>query len=144
MGLGTRIFFVNDDDSLKRVPLVKFERLRKGEEYFPEYAGQRIRYVFVALEVENRKPIGIYKVQYPYVLFDSKGQIDSAEREKEAILAIEMLPPLSSEQRTGGVVKAQHKFAKKRYKNEYRWAPSPQIEAAIAKAIFGKHLRGSD
>ena len=66
MGLGTRIFLVNDEGFLKRFPLAKFERLRKGEECLPQYAGQRIPYVFIVLEVQNRKPIGIYKIQYSY------------------------------------------------------------------------------
>jgi hypothetical protein len=144
MGLGTRIFFVNDNDSLRRVPLAKFERLRKGEECFPEYAGQRIRYVFAVLEVENRKPIGIYKIQYPYLPFDSKGRIDAAEREKAAMLAVNMVPPLPSEQEKDGVIEAQHKFAKKRYDELYSWTPKPKIEAAIAMAIFGKRLMESD
>jgi hypothetical protein len=138
MGLGTRIFLVNDEGSLKRFPLAKFERLLKGEECFPKYAGQRIRYVFIVLEVQNRKPIGISKIQYSYIPFDSKGRFDAAERETAAMLAVNMVPPLPSEQEAGGIIRAQHKFAKKRYDNKYRWVPTPQIETAIAKAIFGK------
>ena len=88
MGLGTRIFLVNDEGFLKRFPLAKFERLRKGEECLPQYAGQRIPYVFILLEVQNRKPIGIYKIQYSYLPFDSKGQIDATEREAATMLAV--------------------------------------------------------
>ena len=81
MGVGTRIFLDNDDDSLKRIPLAKLERLRKGEEYLPEYAGKRMRYAFVVMDMQNRKPIGIYIIQYSYLSFDSKGRIDAAEGE---------------------------------------------------------------
>lgn len=138
MGLGTRIFLVNDEGFLKRFPLAKFERLRKGEECLPQYAGQRIPYVFIVLEVQNRKPIGIYKIQYSYLPFDSKGQIDAAEREAATMLAVNMVPPLPSEQGIGGVIRAQHKFAKKRYEKLYRWTPTPEIEAAIMKVVFDK------
>ena len=138
MGVGTRIFLVNDDDSLKRFPLAKLERLRKGEEYLPEYAGKRMRYAFVVMEMQNRKPIGIYIIQYSYLSFDSKGRIDAAEGEKEAMLAVNMVPPLPSDQEKGGVIMAQHKFAKKRYDELYRWKPTPEIEAAIVNAVFDK------
>jgi hypothetical protein len=36
------------------------------------------------------------------------------------------------------VVDARHKFARKRYAREYLWQPSPEIEGAIWKAIFGQ------
>jgi hypothetical protein len=31
-----------------------------------------------------------------------------------------------------------HNFARKRYDRKYRWEPSPEIEAAIWKEIFGR------
>ena len=36
------------------------------------------------------------------------------------------------------VVDVRHKFARKRYAREYLWQPSPEIEAAIRKEIFGR------
>jgi hypothetical protein len=55
MGLGTRIFIVNEDDTLKRMPMKRYHRLfrRDPKEQFLEYAGSRIRYVLVVLELEN-------------------------------------------------------------------------------------------
>ena len=46
MGLGLRIFLINDDDSIQRLPLVRYERLwrRDPEECLPEYASKRVRY----------------------------------------------------------------------------------------------------
>jgi hypothetical protein len=51
MGLATRIFIVNDDDTLKRMPMKRYHRLfkRDPEEQFLEYADIRIRYVLVVL-----------------------------------------------------------------------------------------------
>jgi hypothetical protein len=65
MGLGTRIFIVNDDDTLKRMPMKRYHRLfkRDPEERFLEYAGNRIRYVLAVLELKNRKPVEILKIQ---------------------------------------------------------------------------------
>jgi len=143
MGLGLRIFFVNDDDSLQRLSLAKFERLRRQdpEERLSQYAGKRLRYALVILETVNRKPVEINLVQYSYLLFDSQGRIDAAEREKQASLAGEMAAPAHMEQHPGQVIDARHRFAKRRYDDHYRWTPSPEIESAIVEAIFGKDLR---
>ena len=43
MGIGHRVFIVNDDDSLQRIPLAKYERLYQedSQERLLQYAGQR-------------------------------------------------------------------------------------------------------
>lgn len=56
MGEGLRIFIVNDDNSLKRLALRRYERLmqRDPDISFPQYAGKRVQYAEVAIEFENR------------------------------------------------------------------------------------------
>jgi len=139
MGLGTRIFIVNDDDTLKRMPIKRYHRLfkRDPEERFLEYAGNRIRYVLVVLELKNRKPEKILKIQYSYLAFDLEGRLREDEREKAARLSLNMINPMPSEQESNHVIDARYKFAKKRFDREYRWEPSPEIETAIFKAILG-------
>ena len=141
--MSLRIFIVNNDGSLKRLPLMRFERLRQGdpEEHLFEYAGKRIRYTLVAVETENRKPIDINLIQYSYLSIDSKGRIDASEEEREARLALEMLPPMSSEENQQKIIDAQHRFAKKQYNERFTWEPSPEIEAAIVKEVFWKNKR---
>jgi len=140
MGISLKIFIVNDDGSLKRLPLMRFERLQQGdpEEHLSEYAGKRIRYALVAVETENRKPIDINLIQYSYLSIDSKGRIDASEEERGARLALEMLPPMSSEENQQKIIYAQHRFAKKQYDDQFTWEPSPEIEAAIVKEVFWK------
>jgi hypothetical protein len=139
MGLGTRIFIVNDDDTLKRMPMRRYHRLfkRDPEERFLEYAGNRIRYVLVVLELENRKPVEILKIQYSYLAFDQKGRLREDERERAARLSMEMIKPSLPEQEPNHIIDAGYKFAKKRFDREFRWEPSAELEAAILKAIFG-------
>ena len=81
-------------------------------------------------------PIEVILIQYSYLSFDSEGRIDAAEMEKQASLAVDIVPPLRKERKTGQVINAHYRFAKKRYDYEYKWAPSPQIRAAIGKAIY--------
>jgi hypothetical protein len=139
MGLGTRIFIVNEDDTLKRMPMKRYHRLfrRDPKEQFLEYAGNRIRYVLVVLELENRKPVEILRVQYSYLAFDQKGSLREDERERAARLSMEMIKTSPPEEESNQVIDARYKFAKKRFSREFRWEPSPEIETAIFKAIFG-------
>jgi len=82
MGIGLRIFLVNDDDSLERLAVARYERLlrRDPKERLPQYAGKRVRYALVAYEVENRIPVEILKIEYNYLSLDSEG------REKRDVL----------------------------------------------------------
>jgi hypothetical protein len=140
MGLGLRIFIIHDDDSLKRLSVAKFERLRRRDlkESIPQYAGRRVRYALVVLEMENRRPVEIIMTEHSYLYFDSEGRIDTSEREKAATLAVNMVPPIPKERQIGEVINAHHRFAKKHYERRYSWTPTPEIVESIVTAIFGK------
>ena len=139
MGTTIWIFFVNDDDSIQRFPLARFGQLveRNPKECLLKYAEKRVRYVEVALELEQRKPVGILRILYLILPFDSEGRVDAAEQEKERRLGIEMMSPILMDRDSKQVVEARHRFAKRRFDNEYRWKPIQKMEAAIIKAIFG-------
>lgn len=140
MGISLRIFLVDDDHSIRRLPLTRYERLirRDTQERLPEYAGKRVRYAEVAVELAQRKPVGILRMQYFFLLFDSEGRVDAAQQEKERRLAMELLPSFGVGGQSGRIIEARHHFAKKRYDNEYRWTPTAGIEKAIVRAIFGE------
>jgi len=140
MGVSLRIFLVNDDDSIRRFPLTRYERLMHHDldESLPEYAGKRIRYAEVAVDLADRKPVSILRMQYFIMSFDSQGCIDHSARQKEKRLAMELLPPVGENAQSGQVIDATHRFAKKRYDSEYRWMPSPEIEAEIVRAVLGR------
>ena len=140
MGIGLRFFLVHDDDSIQLLPLARYERLleRDPEERFPRYAGKRVRYALVVLELANRRPVEITKIQYSILNFDSEGRIDPAEQEREASLVFEALSPLPKDRQSPHVIDARHKFAQKRYRDVYKWTPSPKIKAAIVERIFSK------
>jgi hypothetical protein len=140
MGIGTRIFLVHDDDSLERFSLARFERLLRGdpEEQLPLYAGKRIRYALVVLEVEQRRPVAINHIQYAFLYFDSKGRLDVSEREREARAAVEMFPSVDEKNHHPTVIDARFKFARRRYADEYKWKPNQEIEAKLMEVLFGK------
>ena len=139
MGLGTRIFIVRADDSLQRLTLKRYNRLIKGypDEGLMQYAEKRIRYALIVLEMINRKPAEILMAEYSFLAFDSKGRLDAGEREKAARLAMDTLEPILPGKNLERLIDAKHKFAKKRFDDRYIWKPTPDIETAIQRAIFG-------
>jgi hypothetical protein len=85
MGLGTRIFIVNEDDSLERLSLKRYNRLIKGhlDERLLQFAGKRIRYALIVLEMKNRKPAEILMAEYSFLTFDSEGRLDAVNKKKQ-------------------------------------------------------------
>jgi hypothetical protein len=143
MGIGFRVFLINEDDSLQRLPVKRYERLLDGEpgERLLQYAGKRVRCAMVSLEVRERKPQSIIRIDYLFLSFDAEGRIDRSEQEKEMRLAAEfispIIPAIFEEQCSGKIIDARSHFAEKRYKQEFRWLPSPEIEEAIMIAVLG-------
>lgn len=140
MGIGVRIFLIEDNDSIHRVSMARYNRMTNPDtdEYFTQYAGKRVRCAMIFLEVEKRKPLSVVRAEYYYLPFDNQGRIDTTEQEKQLRLSSEIAPPIFEEQGPKKVLDAQSRFAKKRYKQEFQWTPSPETEIAIMKTIFGK------
>jgi len=144
MGMSLRVFIVNDDDSLQRIALAKYERLldRDPRGRLSQYAGKRMRYALVFVDLENRQPEEILRVQYSYLYFDSEGLIKADHIEKEAKLALETLPSLLPKASGEPVIDARQKFAKRKFDHLYHWEPTLEIEAAIVNEIFGTGQKG--
>ena len=95
MGISLRIFLVNDDDSIQRLALARYDRLleRDPKERLPQYADKRVRYALAVVDLVDREPVEILRIQYSYLSFDSEGRIDLSEGKREARLLLEILPP---------------------------------------------------
>ena len=142
IGLSIRIFIVEDDDTVKRLQLARYERLlrRDPDERLSKYAGKRVRYALIVVDLVNRKPIGVVRDEYAYLEFDEEGRLKEPEFENEEISAFDMLDFSSVEQHDRRVIDARHKFARKRYFDKHRWEPTDEIVAAIGEAIFRKFI----
>ena len=142
MGLSVRIFIVEDDDSISRLPLAQYERLLKGDpdEQLQKYAGKRVRYALMVVDLVNRRPIEVVRDQFGFLEFDESGRLKKAAHEEMESLAFDMLAPVLSEQTNTQVIDARHKFAKKSYFDKFSWKPSDEIIASISEAIFGKFV----
>ena len=87
MGLSIRVFIVEDDDSINRLPLVQYERLlkRSSDDRLLKYAGKRVRYALLVVDLVNRRPIEIVRDQFGFLDFDVEGRLKIAEHEKKKV-----------------------------------------------------------
>jgi len=138
MGIACRVFFVDDNDSLQRIPVARLDRLLHFDrrESLQQYAGKRVRCAMVFLEVAGRQVLSISDADYFLLPFDDKGRIDKKEWEKAMRLGMDLLPPISDEQYPKQVINASHRFAKRRYEHEFKWKPSRKVGDAIVAAVF--------
>jgi hypothetical protein len=107
-------------------------------ERIPKYAGKRIRYAAVVVDLVNRKPVDIVRTQYSYLTFANDGKLDTKVLQKEGSLAANIISPGIRDREQPGVIDASHRFAKKQFDHEYKWEPTPHIESAIFEAVLGK------
>jgi hypothetical protein len=138
MGIGIRIFLVDGDDKIRRIPASRFERILNGDpkEVLFQYRNFQIRYAEIALELENGRPISILRISYSYLRIDSEGRADKDFIDAEGRAAISTLPsfPLPGEPKN--VIHASDRFAQKRYKNEFTWRPSFELEQELIRRSF--------
>ncbi len=142
MGIGCRVFLIDDNDSLQRISMVRLTRLLHFDrrESLQQYAGKRVRCAMVFLEVAGRRVLSIRNIDYFLLPFDAKGQINKKEWEKALRLGMELLPSILNEEHPKKVINAQHRFAKRRYEHEFKWKPSRKVEETIVAAIFQSNV----
>ncbi len=140
MGLSARIFIIEDDDSVHKLSHAAFERLIRQDpnECLPKYAGQKVRYALIAVEMKNRKPVDILHTEESFFNFDSNGRLDFSDRNEMIELVYDSLPPIGNNRHNKKILDAKHHFAKKKYKRKFTWKPTPQIAETIIGMIFGK------
>ena len=100
MGVGSRLFLIDDNDSLQRFSVTQLDRLLRFDMRvtLPQYAGKRIRYAMAILEVVGRRAQTIRHIDYFILPFDAKGRIDKDEWTEGCTLLLNSCrpPPMRS------------------------------------------------
>jgi hypothetical protein len=140
MGISARIFIIEEDDTVHKLSHAAFERLirQDPEECLPQYAGQKVRYALIAVEMKNRMPVDILHTEESFFNFDSNGRLDFSDRDEIIEMVYDSLPPIGKKQSKDEIVDARHHFARKKYKRRFTWKPTQQIVETIVGMIFGR------
>ena len=140
--MGTRAFIVEDDDSVRRLPIGLFNRLwhRDRAASVPELAGRRVRCVLVFTYVEQRQTIGVQSLECHFLNFDKTGRLDEATQMEEMRAAVQMvdfhIDSLTWSNNQTSVRHAAHLFARRAYDHQYKWKPTQAILQRIGEMLF--------
>ena len=141
MGLSSRMFLLDQDDKLYRLPNSRYEQMLQDPVSSPLtlFASQRVRMADLLVELLNRQPIRIVRSTYGIFTFNADGCFDPNTFERQQWARAEQaLAPLSIE--VGGastVVDAKTRF----FAQEGNWIPSPALayqigDAALERGIY--------
>jgi hypothetical protein len=141
MGISSRMFLLDQDDHLYRLPNSTFERMRQdsGSHPITRFASQRVRMADLLVELLDRQPIRIVRSTYGIFTFNADGCFDPNTFERQQWARAEQaLAPLSIE--VGGtstVVDAKSRFVAQ----GGNWTPSPALayridDAALERGIY--------
>jgi hypothetical protein len=133
MSIGVRVMFL-DGDRIIPVSQRRFERLvdRDLNEAMPEYAGQRIRCAMVYVQLADRKPVEVVRIDYMLLPLDPEGRLDADLQSRKMMLAGEMFG-FGMTGTAERVVDFGPYLAEKQYRAEYKWKPTENEERALVE-----------
>jgi hypothetical protein len=139
MGLSFRMFLLDQDDALYRLPNKKFaQMLRDPTSYrLPRFAGARVRMTDVAVELLDRQPIRVVWITFAYLTFDAKGYFDASafDRHQRARAELGLASSIDEPGGSAGtVVDAACRFVAQ----GGLWAPSRTLQRIIDAAALGQ------
>jgi hypothetical protein len=138
MGLASRIFLLDQDDRIYRLPNAKFEQMLRDptSHRIPRFAGARVRMTDVVVELEEREPIRVVRTTFSILTFDGEGCFDASAfgQHQRAHFELAFGPPISESERAPTIVDAASRFVSQ----GGRWTPSSILARRIDQAALGR------
>ena len=140
MGVGIRVFFIDDDNLLIKIPTAQFVRLTQfnSKEKIPKFANRKIKCAIIVVETSSIRPIYIIHTDFLILHFDSNGSLDKNEEENQTRLVSNMIDLPNIFSNNENIIDVQSHFSILKYHNKYKWNPSPEILSKINNVIFNK------
>ncbi len=137
--ISVRYFLVTGEDEIIRLSYARFDRLCSNppKDNIKDFAGQRVRWVEIVVELENRKPTKILNVNYGYLLFKNEGYPDVDRFTNDAAVVINAgFPDFVVGGEPDNVINAQKVFSKKCRDHQVWWKPNTILERKIMDAAI--------
>ncbi len=129
-------YFVVINDSIKKISRKSMEDFYfNGKNTLTDYSGQIIDTIDVIVELQNRKPFRIIRLDGSRLKVDKNGGRDDdfhMESQQQALSCFETPAEVKS---TQGVLDATDVFNERKLKNKHIWYPSDKIIYKIAKLL---------
>lgn len=138
MRFSFRMFLLDKDDGLYRLPNTKFEQMLRDptSHRLPRFAGARVRMTDVAVELQDRQPIRVVRITFGFLTFDGEGYFDASafDRHQRARAELQWASPIAELGGAGTVVDAANRFVAQ----GGLWAPSRSLQRRIDAAALGQ------
>ena len=136
MGISCRMFLLDKDDGLYRLPNAKFDQILRDPTScrFTHFAGTRVRMTDVAVELIERRPIGVVWITLGLLAFDDGGYFDliAYDRHQRARAELALALPTTETKSERMVVAAANRFVAQ----GGRWTPSRTLQRRIDAAAL--------
>ena len=136
MEISCRMFLLDKDDSLYRLPNAKFDQILRDPTScrLTRFAGSRVRMTDVAVELIDRQPICVVWITFGFLTFDEDGYFDLAayDRHQRARAELALALPTTETKSERMVVDATNRFVAQ----GGRWTPSRALQQRIDAAAL--------
>ena len=136
MGISCRIFLLDQDDTLYRLPNGKFDQILRDPTRcrITHFAGTRVRMTDVAVELIDRQPIRVVWITFGFLAFDDDGYFDltTFDRHQRARAELALALPTTEPKSEARVVEASNRFVAQ----GGRWTPSRALRRHIDAAAL--------
>jgi len=138
MGFSDRIFLLDVDDTLYRVPAARFDRMLRApaDHRVHQFAGMRVRMAACTVELVDGEPAAVVQAAYSMLSFDADGRLDVAALKQHQAARVDLLlgSVIGRPERKGKTVEAASRFLAQ----GAAWKPSPSLARRIAAAALGE------
>ena len=138
MGISCRMYLLDQDDTLYRLPSVKFGQMLRDPTRcrFPRFAGSRVRMADVAVELIDRRPSRVIWITFGFLAFDDEGYFDASafDRHQRARAELALAAPSVELRSEGVLVDATNRFVAQ----GGLWTPSIALQRRIDAAALGQ------
>ncbi|AZO79621.1 MULTISPECIES: hypothetical protein [unclassified Bosea (in: a-proteobacteria)] len=125
MALTVRLYLIEEDGTIKRIPRRVADKMTSGDDAIPAYAGTRQRVLELIVENEGGKAQGIIKTIGYYLDFDPEGRVDESLRENLRAVMNAAFPEHQSPE--DNVVSMKGRREHQIWEERNRWKPEPQL-----------------
>lgn len=138
MGISVRVFCYSATAELKAVPLALASQMYSilSPPRVPELAGTSARFMEIAVELQDRKPVRIIRTNYYLLRFDAAGVPDSGRLAREMIAAVDWAWMRRNQENRARqtVIDAEGRFKHR----GARWVPTSSEKRQIEEAALGR------
>lgn len=138
MTLSSRLFLVDADDALHRLPVSAYHRLLLHESTVltPTFSSQRVRLASAVVEVVGKVVLGVRRLDFDMLEFDADGRLDARRYGAQQVARLDAMVSAVMGEPTApsGVIDATDRFKAR----GGTWTPGPELRRRIEAAACGR------